>query len=121
MSEQKERLAKATELKAEASLKNKGFVVIRLTRDNGDTYLGEIEVAGPVARAMAKYITGVADYADALAQASVAEMLTETAKKWMKSEAQMTEERAFNEKRRVMSDEERQFREALNKLRGAMR
>lgn len=118
MSEQKERLAKATELKAEASLKNKGFVVIRLTRDNGDTYLGEIEVAGPVARAMAKYITGVADYADALATDSAAEMLIETAKKYMKSETQMAEERAFTERRRTMSDEERQFQEVLNKLRG---
>ena len=120
MSEQKERLAKATELKAEASLKNKGLVVIRLTRDNGDTYLGEIEVCAPVARAMAKYITGVADYADALATDSAAEMLVETAKKWMKSKEQMAEEQAFNEKRRAMSAEERQFQEVLNKLRGAM-
>ena len=120
MSEQNEQVVKATELKAEASLKNKGFVVIRLTRDNGDTYLGEIEVCAPVARAMAKYITGVADYADALAQDKAAEVLTETVKKWMKSEAQMAEERAFVEKRHAMSAEERRFQEALNKLRGAM-
>ena len=121
MSEQNEQVVKATELKAEASLKNKGFVVIRLTCDNGDTYLGEIEVCGPVARAMAKYITGVADYADALAQDKAAEIPTETAKKWMKSEAQMAEEQAFVEKRHMMSAEERRFQEMLNKLQGAMR
>lgn len=121
MSEQNEQVVIATELKAEASLKNKGFVVIRLTRDNGDTYLGEIEVCGPVARAMAKYITGVADYADALAQDKAAEIPTETAKKWMKSEAQMAEEQAFVENRYMMSAEERRFQEVLNKPQGAMR
>ena len=110
MSEQKERLAKATELKAEASLKNKGFVVIRLTRDNGDTYLGEVEVCAPVARAMAKYITGVADYADALAQDKIAENLVGIVKNSLEDSID----------RSCTMDEERQFREALNKLRGAM-
>lgn len=110
MSEQNERVVKATELKAEASLKNKGFVVIRLTRDNGDTYLGEIEVCGPVARAMAKYITGVADYADALAQDKIAESLAGIAKNSLEDSID----------RSCTMDEERQFREALNKLRGAM-
>ena len=66
--QEQERVVKATEFKAEASPMNRGFVVIRLSRDNGDAYLGEIEVCAPAARAMAKYITGVADYADAIAQ-----------------------------------------------------
>ena len=110
MSEQNEQVVKATELKAEASLKNKGFVVIRLTRDNGDTYLGEIEVCGPVARAMAKYITGVADYADALAQDKIAENLAGIVKNSLEDSI----DRSYS------MDEERQFQEALNKLRGAM-
>lgn len=110
MSEQNERVVKATELKAEASLKNKGFVVIRLTRDNGDTYLGEVEVCAPVARAMAKYITGVADYADALAQDKIAENLVGIVKNSLEDSID----------RSCTMDEERQFREALNKLRGAM-
>mgnify|MGYP004567537045 FL=1 len=111
MSEQNERLAKATELKAEASLKNKGFVVIRLTRDNGDTYLGEIEVAGPVARAMAKYITGVADYADALAQDKIAENLAGIVKNSLEDSID----------RSCTTDEERQFQKALDTLRGMTR
>ncbi len=111
MSEQNERVVKATELKAEASLKNKGFVVIRLTRDNGDTYLGEVEVCAPVARAMAKYITGVADYADALAQDKIAENLAGIVKNSLEDSID----------RSCTMDEERQFQEALNKLRGAMR
>ena len=111
MHEQKERLAKATELKAEASLKNKGFVVIRLTRDNGDTYLGEIEVAGPVARAMAKYITGVADYADALAQDKLAHTVAGVIKDSLEESID----------RSCTTDEERRFQEALNELRGMTR
>lgn len=111
MSEQNERGVKATEFKAEASLKNKGFVVIRLTHDNGDTYLGEIEVCAPVARAMAKYITGVADYADALAQDKIAENLVGIVKNSLEDSID----------RSCTMDEERQFQEALNKLRGAMR